>query len=133
MKKRVLVIDDETDVLETLIETIEVESKGLVEIERAFNGKEAISQIEAMEVLYKSHLYHLIITDLRMPEMDGKHLIEEVKKLHPSIPILVFTGHPDQGKEIDDLMELGVVAIIKKPGIDSLMRKAFEILELPYK
>lgn len=112
--KKILVVDDEVDILETIIDTLEIEFADQVAIDRALNGVEAID-------LFEKHQYDLIITDLNMPEMDGLDLSIKVKQINQKIPIIVFTGHGDV-EEFGQLKDLGVLAMIKKPYVEDLLK-----------
>ena len=52
----------------------------------------AASGIEALEMLYKENV-DLVITDIRMPSLDGKKLLKEIKALAPELPVLIMTAH----------------------------------------
>ncbi|MEW5948202.1 MAG: response regulator [Thermodesulfobacteriota bacterium] len=106
-KKRILIVDDEETVRTVLLQAFEFFG---YEIDTVENGMEAVKRIA-------SEAYDLIITDYRMPEMDGLELIQRIKMLNPSIPVLVVTS---DGPECE-LLKSGALACIKKP---------FNILEL---
>jgi len=77
-----------------------------VEVE---NGRAALDHL-------KENAVDLVITDYKMPEMDGLDLLRRVKaspKLH-SIPVLVITSFANQAK-IDELIENGAFAVLQKP------------------
>jgi len=100
-KKRILIVDDEEMVRTLLLQAFKFFG---YEIETAENGLEAIKQITMKA-------YDLIITDYMMPKMDGLELIQRIKMLNPSIPVLVVTS---DGPEYE-LLESGALACIKKP------------------
>ena len=52
----------------------------------------AASGIEALEMLYKEAI-DLVITDIRMPSLDGKKLLQEIKSFAPELPVLIMTAH----------------------------------------
>ncbi len=64
--------------------------------------------------------YHLLITDLEMPGIDGLELIRKVKKRNPDIRAIMITGNA-----IDD-----VAAWSLRYGIDNYMKKPFDLIEL---
>ena len=58
--------------------------------------------------------YDLVLTDLKMPEMDGITLIRWMKKEKPDTGIVVITGYPSQ-ETIKDALELGIIDYVPKP------------------
>ena len=80
--KTVLVVDDDVDVVSFLRDTF-VDAG--YEVDMALNGKEA---------LQKYHLfgYDLIVSDIRMPEMDGINLLQSVKDLNPEVNVILVSG-----------------------------------------
>ncbi|MDQ7838791.1 MAG: response regulator [Thermodesulfobacteriota bacterium] len=106
-KKRILVVDDEEIIRTLLLKAFKFFG---YEIDTVENGIEAVKRIA-------SKAYDLIITDYRMPEMNGLELTRRIKMINPSIPVLVITS---DGPECE-LLKSGALACIKKP---------FNILEL---
>jgi CheY-like chemotaxis protein len=115
--KYILVVDDELDILETIVDTLEIEfDESDVHIDRAING------IEALKLFNGNITYDLVVTDLNMPEMDGIQLTENIKKINDKTPVIVFTGHGDI-EEQEKLTSLGVLAMIKKPYVEDLIEE----------
>lgn len=80
--RKILVVDDDPTLLEILLETLETlgyESAGAV------NGQEALSKL-------KNRSFDLVITDIRMPHLDGLSLLRNVKEINPKIPVIMITG-----------------------------------------
>ena len=73
----------------------------------ASNGK------EALEVLAQNPSIDLLLTDVIMPGMTGFVLAEHAKQLRPSLPVLYFSGYPDEGMKNDS--GVGLDEIIRKP------------------
>jgi CheY-like chemotaxis protein len=74
----------------------------------ASNGKEGI------EVFRKAGKVDLVLTDMIMPEMGGREVIERLKQLAPGIKALIITGYTMQ-EDVQALREAGFVDIIYKP------------------
>src|SRR5712691_9550032 len=72
---RALVVEDELRVAQLVAEVLEAEG---YEIDTAANGLLALEQIEA-------HAYDLIVSDLRMPELDGRGLYRELQRRQPTL------------------------------------------------
>ncbi len=83
--KRVLIVDDEPEIRGMLKRAVERQLKLHVDV--------AASGLEALEEIRK-HTYDLLVTDLNMPEMDGKTLFTAVKEHHPEIEVIVLTANP---------------------------------------
>jgi YesN/AraC family two-component response regulator len=79
---RILIIDDDPQILDMLGQTLEREGYGIV---KALNGKEGIK-------LYRENHVDLIITDIIMPEKDGIETIFELKKDFPDLKIIAISG-----------------------------------------
>lgn len=86
-KKRVLIVDDEDDILEIL--GYNIEKRGY-EVLKAKNGIEGIEKARK----YKPHL---IISDIRMPEMNGIQMCRELRvDFGLEIPVVFLTADPDE-------------------------------------
>lgn len=85
---KVLLVDDEPRAIKTMTYIIDWESEGFVLAGHASNGK------LALEMLAMHKDISIIITDLRMPEMDGIDLIKEIRQFS-DIPIIVMSGYND--------------------------------------
>jgi HD-like signal output (HDOD) protein len=88
MKKRILFVDDEPRILEGLQRTLRSMCQ---EWEMRFAG----SGPEALEYLSKES-FDVIVSDMRMPGMDGAQLLIEVMKRHPQIARIVLSGHSEE-------------------------------------
>lgn len=103
---RILVVDDEQVVCE-LAESI-LRSAGH-ETERAMDGTQAVELATRTD-------FDLIVTDIFMPGEDGLGLLRQLRTLHPSLPVLVFTGKADASFDALDFAEkLGAAAVLRKP------------------
>jgi len=76
-------------------------------IDLATNGEEGLLRLAQNQ-------YHLVITDIRMPVMDGIEMIEKIKELYPQQPILVTSAH-NESEYLVKLINLGVTHFITKP------------------
>jgi CheY-like chemotaxis protein len=83
--KRVLVVDDEEKVVFFLRESLEELGQDFV-VQAARSGEEALEKIQAEP-------FDLVITDLRMPGIDGLELVERVKELSPKTHLIMITGY----------------------------------------
>ncbi len=101
---RMLVVDDEPMVREVV--SICLEDAGYV-VETAENGREGWEKFQAAE-------YDLVLTDRSMPEMNGDELALEVKRLRPSVPVILLTGFGDLMNSEGEKPP-GIAAVVAKP------------------
>ena len=88
--------------------------------ENGFETAEATNGLAALE-LFERQFFGLIITDLRMPAMDGMSFLSEVKKLDPSIPVIVLTAYASAETAIES-MRNGAFHFLAKPfKVDELL------------
>jgi len=104
----VLVVDDEPDVRKVVRLTLEKAGYDVLEAE---DGAKAIEEIKQGE---NSLLLNLIITDIRMPHMNGIDVINYYHKEWPSVPVIVLTGFPDPDMATA-MLQHGVVEYLVKP------------------
>ena len=107
---RILVVDNEPRICHLILDVL-VQEGYMVEV--SFSGADALQMI-------KKHNYHLLITDLEMPGVDGLKLIQQVKKRNRDIRAIMITGNA-----IDDVAAWSV-----RYGIDNYMKKPFNIIAL---
>ncbi|MDR1988910.1 MAG: response regulator transcription factor, partial [Acidobacteriaceae bacterium] len=111
---RVLVVDDEpqiTRVLKTVLS-----SQGY-EVRTAAEGETALAS-------FKEWLPELVITDLKMPHMDGVELCKRIREVSPNVPIIVLSVKDEERTKIEAL-DSGADDYVTKPfGIDELMARA---------
>lgn len=101
---KILVVDDEPIVIRSAKRILSVEG---YDIEGANGGREAILKMEQTN-------YNLVLTDLKMPEVDGITLMKWIRKSRPETGIVVITGYPSQ-ETIKDALELGIIDYVPKP------------------
>ncbi len=119
----ILVVDDEITACKSCRDILAKE-KHSVEF--------AVSSKEALDLISKKS-FDLILTDLKMPEMDGIELLEHIKKRDPNIPVIVITGYATVETAVD-AMRKGAYDYIPKPFTPAELRiavaKALEKAEL---
>ena len=102
--KRILVVDDDEFILEILEKIVHREG---FEVASVLSAKEALQKLE-------NGNFDAVISDIVMPDMDGIELLKEVKEKHPSIKMLMITGHTGKyGSE--SVMDLGADGFVSKP------------------
>ena len=115
--KRVLVVDDEEDMLWMLQRNL---NKGMpdVEILAAKSGEEALAIISDKNV-------NLVITDINMPGMNGLDLLIEVNNRYPQTGVIIMTAYPSNAYK-NEAMLSGSLRFIEKPFDINDMRKIVE-------
>ncbi len=100
----IMIVDDEKKMRHIL--QLMLEREGF-KTEQAENGKVALGMLQKKEC-------GLVITDLKMPEMDGLTLLEEAKKINPDLPVVVITAHGTIESAVQ-AMQKGAIDFITKP------------------
>lgn len=101
---RLLVVDDEQDLLELLVRRLK--RKGF-EVDSAGTAEDALE-------LVKKNDYDIGVYDIRLPNMDGIELLKETKQAQPDIEVLILTGHGTIDTAIE-AMKVGAFDYITKP------------------
>jgi DNA-binding NtrC family response regulator len=104
MPQRVLVVDDDPDHLGVVSSILEV---GGYEVERADDAEQALARVHGFEPA-------LVLTDLRLPGMDGVELLERVSASMDAVETIVMTGHEDMTSAIR-AMKAGAFDYVVKP------------------
>jgi len=108
---KILVVDDEPVVTRSAERVLHAE--GYI-VDSVHNGREAMLRTE------QNH-YDLLLTDLRMPEMDGITLIRLMRQSRPSTGIVVITGYPSQ-ETIEEVLDLGAIDYVPKPFTPEMLK-----------
>ncbi|OQW46831.1 MAG: hypothetical protein A4S09_02680 [Proteobacteria bacterium SG_bin7] len=102
--KKILIVDDEPDLRDLLSE--EFQHHGC-EITVASNGHAALQRIMSNDV-------DLVISDIRMPDMDGTQLLEKIREIDPQKPyVFLLTGYADINAK--EATKKGAKALFLKP------------------
>ena len=102
----VLIVDDDSALLEALPETLRLRMSG-VTVDTADSAAAALDRIAVRD-------YDAIVTDIKMPGMDGLALLAEIRKQQPDTPVLMITGHGEDVLAIQSLRS-GAYDFIQKP------------------
>jgi CheY-like chemotaxis protein len=105
-----MIVDDEKDILSILKSGLETRGKFVVE---TFNGSETALQAFAS---HAPDYYDLVLTDIRMPKMNGFELYRKIREKNASIPIAFITAFEINEEEFTKVMpSIKVREFIKKP------------------
>lgn len=108
--KKILLVDDETDIREVL--DIALRDLGY-EVLAAANGEQALH-------IFKAQSPPLVLTDIKMPSMDGIELLKHIKRENPECEVIMITGHGDMNLAIKSLKHAATDFITKPINVDAL-------------
>ncbi|HLA27994.1 MAG TPA: response regulator [Syntrophales bacterium] len=116
-KRTILCVDDEKDILNSLYDTFM----------DVYNVKTAASGVEALRIFTEEDIV-LVISDQRMPEMEGTELLKKINELKPKCKKILLTGYADVNAAIDAINKGAVDKYISKPWDDDELVKTAENL-----
>src|SRR5262245_51255647 len=119
-KGRILVVDDDDAVLEVCADTLSMLPDTEIIVEN--HSPRARERLAADS-------FDLLITDIRMPEMDGMELLRIARQLDPNLQVLMLTGFPTIATAVES-MKLGAADYLTKPFLsDDLLAAARRMLQ----
>jgi DNA-binding NtrC family response regulator len=99
--KKILIVDDEKSMRTSLALALRSPS---------YETRQVESGLEAIECLQNTS-YDLLITDYKMPKMDGLQLMKKIKKEYPFLPVLVISADAP----VQEFIEAGASGFLQKP------------------
>ena len=103
---KILIADDETEIIESLTGILQ---KGAgFEINSAKDGEETLRMI-------KNDFYDALLLDIVMPKLDGYAVLQQVRKIFPTMPVIFITGHGESKKIEDSIRLYNLTGVIEKP------------------
>src|ERR1700733_2737269 len=102
----ILIVDDDAALLQALPQVVDLRMKD-VQVETADSAQQALA-------LIKEHDYDAIVSDVKMPGMDGIELLAQIHEVRPDTPVVLITGHGDHGLAIQAIRG-GAYDYILKP------------------
>jgi two-component system response regulator GlrR len=103
--QKILTVDDDPDILTLL--GMRLTAAGY-QVMSASNGEEALAQIALSAPA-------LVISDLRMPGMDGLALFDAIHAMDPTLPVILLTAHVTTRQEAENATQRGVYGFLTKP------------------
>jgi DNA-binding NtrC family response regulator len=117
---RVLVVDDETDFLETIVNRL---LKRKIEAAGVPSGEAALA-------LMKEKNFDVVLLDIKMPGgMDGIEILREIKKIQPLTEVILLTGHASVETSIEGLKSGAFDYLIKPVKFAELLEKLIAAFE----
>jgi len=112
---KILIVDDEFIIRTGIRTSIDWESMGMVVVGEAANGKEGYEKVLSLEP-------HIVITDIRMPVMDGLEFTKLLKENTPNVRIVIISGY-NEFQYAREALRMGVNEYLLKPiGADELIK-----------
>ena len=103
-RPRILVVDDEAAIRDLLSKTLALAE---YDVDLAPDGRTALERLRLIP-------YDLLITDLKMPGIDGLTVVREARRLKADIPVIIITGFSTEASAIE-AVNLGVSGYLTKP------------------
>ncbi len=115
---KLLLIDDEEGIRKLL--SLSLKSDGY-DVVTAESGQDGLD-------LFQEEAFSIVLTDIKMPGIDGIQVLREIKKINPNTEVIVITGHGDMESAIQSL-HMGASDFINKPVSDDVLSIALERAE----
>jgi DNA-binding NtrC family response regulator len=110
---RVLIVDDEEDLVSTMAERLELRG---FEVETATSGTDALAHVGKSD-------FSVLLVDVKMPGVGGLELMAEIKRDHPDLPVILFTGHTSVADAERGIQEGAFGYLMKPIDIDRLIEE----------
>jgi len=123
MSEKNLLVDDEPNVLESMQR----------QLRNRFDVKSAQSGEEALEVLRTGGPFALIVSDMRMPGMDGVQLLSLVKDMYPDTVRIMLTGNADQETAVEAVNAGQIFRFLSKPCSTATLATALALAARHYR
>ncbi|WP_165972077.1 response regulator transcription factor [Paenibacillus piri] len=123
-----LIVDDESFVVENLANTYDWEQLGIETVHTAFSASEALELLEI-------HNIPIVISDIRMPEMDGLEMIDRIKSISPKTKCVLLSGYSDfkyAQQAITSHAEAYLLKPVKEDELLSTVRSVIAKIELEW-
>lgn len=120
---KILIVDDETPIRRTLRDILEFEG---YDVEEAVDGLECVAKVQKEK-------FDVIITDIKMPKMDGIEALERLQILSPETPVIMVSGHGTIDTAVEAVKKGAFDFISKPPDLNRMLitvRNALDRSEL---
>jgi len=108
---RILVVDDDHRMARTLVDILKLSGFAA---EAAYSGQEALEKV-------KVNPYHIVLTDVKMPLMNGVELNHAIRALDPDLPVVLMTAYANDDLITTGLEEGAIAALTKPLNLDMLL------------
>jgi len=112
MGKKILIIDDQPDILEVLTEILEILNHEVVAITSGYN----------LDKKFQENRFDMVITDYQMPDMTGVDIAKKIKSKYGGTKVYIISGYHQLLSE-EKMNEFGISGLLNKPfDIEELKR-----------
>jgi DNA-binding NtrC family response regulator len=118
---KILIVEDEQRVRNVLVSIISEENTSY-EVDEAEHGKAALDLIQAND-------YDLVLSDIKMPGMDGMELLERIQILKPETTVVMISGHGDIDTAVESIKKGAFDYISKPPDLNRLLNTVRNALD----
>ncbi len=108
---KILIVDDESPIRRTLRDILEFER---YQVDEATDGLDCLTKVKRTK-------YDVIISDIKMPKMDGMETLERLQILAPDVPVIMISGHGDIETAVDAVKKGAFDYISKPPDLNRLL------------
>jgi response regulator RpfG family c-di-GMP phosphodiesterase len=123
MAEKILLVDDDSNALSGYRRILS----------REFHLETALDGEEALKLLAEKGPYAVVVSDMRMPGMDGIQLLSKIKMESPNTTRVMLTGHGDIDTAIDAINEGAIFRFLNKPCSKELMAKTLTAALVQYR
>jgi len=107
MKSRILLVDDQRDILRLLHSTLNTLNNPDLQIFETPSGEEALLEASRQRI-------DLLVSDYKLPGMTGIELMHKIRARHPDVKVILISGMTDR-KARDEMLNAGAIALFDKP------------------
>jgi DNA-binding NtrC family response regulator len=115
----ILVVDDDDVIRDTLCELLSADYS----CQAAETAEAALAKLEAQG-------FDVVLTDISMPGLNGRELLQKVVELYPGTPVIIISGHSDQ-EQAQNLLSHGAFDFLLKPfrleAVEASVKRAIEV------
>ena len=119
MEGHILIIDDEASLRQTMARILQ---RAGYEVTTAANGEEGLA-------LVSEHLFDLVYSDIRMPDMSGLDLLKTIHAKLPDLPVVLFTAQPDLNSAVEAVRSGATDYLLKPLKPQAVIERTQSILE----
>lgn len=109
----ILVVDDEKEFVATLVQRLR--KRGWAS-EGVLSGNEAITRVAVSD-------FAVVLLDMRLPDMDGGQVLQEIKKLRPASRVIILTGHASASEGEEGIKNGAFDYLLKPVEFETLLEK----------
>lgn len=116
--KHILIVDDSPNIWEIMRATLEQQAW---QVHEAADGPEAIEKVQKLKP-------DVVVLDMSMPGLDGLETARELKRLSPSLPLLMFTNFASPQQLTEEALAAGIAAVVSKDEMQDLIYSLHAVL-----